>query len=76
MSNSFSQRYYAEPERYAKECAIYDAIRDSFDLVYEIEPDANMPENGWILTNLYESWKYLVSDKTTTGNTISIYSLK
>ena len=76
MSDSFSGRYAAEPERYAEENGIYAAIAEQYPVVYRLEPDGNRRTSKWIVRNIADCLDYLCRAVTCGGSPITVYRLR
>lgn len=76
MSDSFKKRYLADTERYSHEAGIYNGIENTYDIVYRIIPDGNYSTNMSVVKNIIQSFGYIVTEKTSTGDTITVYNLK
>jgi hypothetical protein len=80
LSSEIYNRYYAEPERYANQVAVYNAIRSKYKLIREFSPTqpiSDIPFISWVddikyyvkeLFNLPQSERY-------TGPVIQIYEV-
>lgn len=75
MSDSYSNRYLREPDRYIAECTIYNAISSNYELLYSVEGDGNYACSGNIFENIRHSIEYLLTAYEAGGTTISIYKL-
>ena len=76
MSDSFSGRCAAEPERYAQKNAIYAAIAQRYPVVYTRGPDGNRSSSKWILPNILDCLDYLAAKVTCSGSPITVYKLR
>ncbi len=76
MSDSFSGRYAAEPERYAQKNAIYASIAEHYPVVYTRGPDGNRSSSKWILPNILDCLDYLTARVTCSGSPITVYKLQ
>lgn len=75
MSDSFKNRYFAEPDRYPDQCAIYGGLDSAYEMIYKESGNGNYGVHNSILKNLIHSIKYLAGNQTTTGDTITVYDL-
>ena len=75
MSNSFKGRYLAEPDRYSEQCAIYNGLEETYEIIYREGADGNYELSENILDNIINSWKYLTGKQTATGNIITVYDM-
>lgn len=71
----FEPRYRAESERYAEECAIYDAIASQYEVVYTISSDQQRKTSSNILENIQYALEYLTTNYTSAGATITVYDM-
>lgn len=76
MSSSFSNRYYAEPERYKNQIAIYSGLNERYKLIYEAYPDGNYIQKPWSAENIVYSLSYLINNSGLTGNEMYIYEMQ
>ncbi|WP_031553273.1 glycosyltransferase family 39 protein [Oribacterium sp. FC2011] len=76
MSNSFKDRYLAEKDIYVNESAIYNAIESTYEIIYREGGKSNYVVNKNIFLNIENSIRYLVGNKVTTGDIITVYDLK
>ena len=75
MSDSFVNRFRYEPDRYVDECRIYDMLETNYEVVYFNNPDGNYAVNDNIFQNIYYSFKYILGNQTSSGDSITIYQL-
>lgn len=75
MSDSFSARYQAEPERYAEKNAIYQAIAEQYPIVYRLQPEQSNQQSQWIFRDIANCIIYLTGNSVCSGSTITVYAL-
>lgn len=76
LSSQMYDRFFAEPERYATDVAVYNKIRSSGKLIYELKGQRNQFSHLGIKNTFYNLDKVLLTIKGAVwGTTIQIYKL-
>ena len=76
LSSKMYDRYYAEPQKYAEQVAVYDAIAEQCGLVFEILEKPNR-QDDWACINVLNKILYGIHLKKNDvqGPTIKIYTV-
>lgn len=74
MSSKMYERYYEEPERYAGQVAVYDAVVDQCTLIYE-EGGPYYRHSDWAFMNIIYGMEGLLrhNNETRNGSVIKIF---
>ena len=75
VSSGMYNRFYAEAERYVNEVAMYEAIDDTCDLIYESEVFAARSSKWSAVNMVYKIGDIITSSGKCTGPIIKIYSI-
>ena len=75
MTDSYRDRYFAAPDRYPKQVALYNALDQTYGSVYSIEADGNLFLKGDVFENIALAVRYLRARQTGIGVDMKVYDL-
>ena len=74
-TDSYRDRYFADPEKYSKQVERFNALDAEYDVVYSITADGNFRVDGNVIKNIRQSAAYLAGKQTGIGVNMAVYDL-